>query len=85
MKTITIQIPDDADELDVIFAVEHASDPDWIAAWWHIDDVKEVVDEDEDPPTDDTCREVLRLADRYHDANHGINWEVLRVYLDSVK
>ena len=83
MKTITIQIPDDANERAVILAAERASSPDWIAAWWHINDVKVLVDED-DEPSDDTCREVLRLVDKYHDANEGINWEVLRVYLDTV-
>lgn len=71
--------------VDQLRDAQRLTDPDWIAAWWHIDDVKGLVGEDEDPPTDDTCREVLRLADRYHDANHGINWEVLRVYLDRVK
>jgi len=83
MKTITIEIPDDADEQAVIRAAERASSPDWIAAWWHIDDVKSLRDDDEQP-SDEQCREVLRLMDKYHDADIGISWETLRYWLDEV-
>lgn len=85
MKTITIQIPDDANERAVITAAERASSPDWIAIWWNIDDVKSLRDDDGEQPSDDRCREVLYLADEQHDANIGINWEVLRYWLDEVE
>ncbi len=78
MKTITIQIPDDANERAVITAAERASSPDWIAIWWNIDDVKSLRDDDGEQPSDD-------LADEQHDANIGINWEVLRYWLDEVE
>jgi len=45
----------------------------WINCRWHIDDVKEVRPD----LSDDQCREVLQTAKRRHDANIGINWEVL--------
>lgn len=83
MKTIAIQIPDDADENAAILAAERAVSPDWIASWWHIDDVKCLVD-DENEPSNDTCREVLHLAIENHDANQGINWDTLRYFLDHV-
>jgi hypothetical protein len=83
MKTITIQIPDDADEHAVIRAAERASSPDWMSEWWHIDDVKSLRDDDEQP-SDEQCREVLRLVDRYHDAEVGISYETLRYWLDEV-
>jgi hypothetical protein len=83
MKTLAIQIPDDADENAVILAAERAVSPDWIASWWHIDDVRECADDDAQP-SDDCCREVLRLAQRYHDAEQGINWDILRHWLDEV-
>lgn len=83
MKTITIQIPDDANEQAVIRAAERAASPDWIAEWWHIDDVKCLVDDD-DAPSDDTCREVLRLVDKYHNCEVGISWDTLRYWLDKL-
>ena len=47
---------------------------DCIAILWHIDDVREVR-----PDLNDTqCREVLRRCERHHDAEIGINWEVIR-------
>lgn len=64
--------------------------PDSISITWTIDDVKEV-DADrcdpsgEDPLTDDECRKVLWLADQNHDANIGINWDVLEVWIDQLR
>jgi len=62
--------------------VERLTSPDWIASWWHIDDVKECVDYD---LTDDQAREVLHQADMSYDSNQGINWEVLQTIADRVK
>jgi len=84
MKTLEIQIPDDADEQSVILAAERAVSPDWIASYWHIDDVKSIVNDIDEQPSDDTCREVLLLTQRYHDAEQGINWDILRHWLDKV-
>lgn len=73
--------------------IKRLTDPDWIASWWHISDVKDLQrgweDEDEyenelDDLTDEEAREVLRLADKYHDCEEGINWEVLRGWVDHV-
>ena len=68
--------------------IEMLSDPDWIASWWHIDDVK-MSDPDRDDDwnsdlTDDEAREVLRLADKYHDSENGINWAVLQSWVDHI-
>jgi hypothetical protein len=54
---------------------------DEIAILWHIDDVKSIADD----LTNEECREVLRRAKRNHDANIGINWEVLKVWADQVR
>jgi hypothetical protein len=53
--------------------------PDSISIEWHYTDVQEVAD-----LTDDEAREVLRRVKKYHDANIGINWEVLEVYADDL-
>jgi hypothetical protein len=63
---------------------------DMIMNIWTTDDVKSLVDEDDEadgtsPVTDEEAREVLRNVDRYHDANEGVNWEVLETHLDMVR
>ena len=52
--------------------------PDQIAVSWHIDDVREVRPD----LTDDQCREVLAQAKHRHDAEIGINWDVLDAHAD---
>lgn len=61
-----------------------------IASVWYIEDVKSLQeDEDEfteeERITDDEARQVLKLADSEHDATVGINWDVLRAWLDYVR
>lgn len=62
---------------------------DEISISWSIDDVKSVdqnrQDDSTTPLTDDECREVLRLAKDNHDANVGINWDVLEIWIDEVR
>ena len=57
-------------------------DDDSITITWHIDDVRSLADDID--PTDEQCREVLRRADKYHDASVGINWDVLQYHLGEV-
>jgi len=59
---------------------------DWIASWWHIDDVKEIYlgDEEYDQLTDDEAREVLRRAKKYHNCDIGLNWDVFNDYTNHV-
>ena len=54
------------------------NDRDSITIEWHIDDVKEVRPD----LTDEQAREVLWHAKHHHDAEQGINWEVLEVHAD---
>ncbi len=55
---------------------------DSISITWHIDDVRSLAHDID--LTDDQCREVLLRADKYHDANIGINWGVLGQHLTDV-
>ena len=84
MKIITIEVPDDADTERVTDAAKRAADPNWIAVWWGAVDVLSN-DGDDSDLTDEECLEVLRLADAYHDANNGINWDTLTDWTDHVK
>jgi len=57
-------------------------DDDSISITWCIDDVRSLAPDID--LTYEQCREVLAMADNNHDASIGINWDVLRVYLDVV-
>ena len=87
--TFTVEVENDyeAEKLKRRFAM--LTNPDWIAIWWHIDDVlgqSNGWDEDEEPTiTKEEAREVLRLADKYHDCSEGLNWDILDGWIDRVK
>ena len=51
---------------------------------WSIEDVHEKASRSDEELTDDEAREVLRLAVKHHDAEIGINWDVLGVWIDEV-
>jgi len=77
---------------EAIYAVKRHFDPDWLASWWHILDIHtqanilEGIDSDEaDEINDDEAREVLRLMDKYHNCEVGINWDVIENWIDEVK
>jgi hypothetical protein len=90
--TIQIDIPE-GQTIPTANDIARLTDPDWIASWWHISDIQDCDDgwEDEDEPsdpkalTDEEAREVLRLADKYHDCEEGICWDVLRGWIYHVK
>lgn len=85
MKTITIEIPEGADEDAVRYAAQRAADPDWISVWWHVSDVLAQDGDEDSDLTEEECREVLRLTDKNHDAGVGINWDTLEYWIDHVK
>jgi len=58
------------------------SDLDSICISWHIDDVIDRSNELETALTRDQARVVLINAVRDHDANIGINWEVIDTHID---
>ena len=93
MKTmIEIDLPAGRSIAEAQGAVKRAFDPDWLASWWHISDIHtqanivEGIDSDESEEiTDCEAREVLRLMDKYHDCEVGINWDVIDSWIDHVK
>jgi len=78
--TIDIDLPE-GQQLPTATDILRLTSKDWIASWWHIEDVKGCVDYD---LTDDQAREVLRIADKTHDAENGINWTVLQTISDQL-
>jgi len=59
--------------------IKRLTSPDWIADWWHIDDVREQYDGDGEYSnlTDEQCRQVLALMLETKDAEIGLNWDVV--------
>ena len=81
--TIEIDLPE-GQKIPSSEDILRLTNPDWVAAWWHISDVEDCCDWQGLDITDDDSREVLRLAHKYHDSNLGINWEVLQSWVDQV-
>ena len=52
-----------------------------ITITWEIEDVKSLDSE----LTDEQAWEILLLVDKNHDANIGINWDVLEYYIQTIK
>jgi hypothetical protein len=53
---------------------------DTITLTWHIDDVKEVRPD----LTKRQCREVLARCKTGHDANLGVNWDVVGIWAEEL-
>ena len=59
---------------DQLIAGGDEAQGDWITIKWHVDDVLDVRED----LTREQAREVLHELKRYHDAELGINWDVIR-------
>ena len=51
-----------------------------ISISWNVDDVLSL----DDSLSMDECISVLDSAKKYHDANHGINWDTLQCHIDDL-
>ena len=59
--------------------------PDTISINWEIDDVRSRnEDNDGDELSDDQCRLVLEKIKNNHDANIGVNWEVIDFWIEQI-
>ncbi len=52
----------------------------YVASLWHVTDVAEVRPD----LTPEQCMKVLKLCERVHDAEIGINWDVLSYHADNL-
>jgi hypothetical protein len=78
---IEIDVPEGRSVSEAEEAVQRAFNPDWIAEWWHIDDVASQAEDKGQTLTEDECREVLAMVMHRHDCNIGINWEVIDYWI----
>jgi len=51
---------------------------DYIAIFWHVDDVLDACENEDFKITKEQARDVLRWVDKNHDCNFGITWETLQ-------
>ena len=85
MKTmIEVDIPNGRSVTEAQLAVKRAFDSDWMAEWWHIDDVIEQAEGNGEQLTIDEARDVLAMVNRKHDCNIGINWDVIDYWIDQI-
>jgi hypothetical protein len=81
---IEVDIPNGRSVTEAQMAVQRAFSPDWIAEWWHIDDVANQAEEMGETLTEDECRDVLAMVMRKHDCNIGINWDFIDYWIEDV-
>jgi hypothetical protein len=86
MKTlIEVDIPAGRSVSEAIAAVKRAFDPDWMAEWWHSDDIIEQAEENcNEQLTQEEAQTVLRLMSKYHDCEVGICWGVIDSWIAHV-
>lgn len=81
---IEVDIPKDRSIAEAEGAVKRAFDPDWVAEWWHIDDVACQAESMGETLTEQECRDVLAMVMRKHDCCIGINWDVIEYWIDQI-
>lgn len=55
---------------------------DFIESFWHMDDIIGRAKENKKRITKKQAREIAAIMSRRHDANIGINWEVIDCHID---
>jgi hypothetical protein len=81
---IEVDIPQGRSVAEAEMAVKMAFNPDWVAEWWHIDDVAGQAENQGETLTEEECRDVLAMVIRKHDCNIGINWDVIDYWIDQI-
>lgn len=59
-------------------------DAGYIVILWSDEDVIELAKNKEVELSEDQVKEVMKNIDHYHDANEGINWDVISCHIDMV-
>lgn len=74
MKRVVLEfdLPDDQ-EIPDIDDVKKLTSPDWVADWWHTDDIRG----EHGWLTEGQARECLELISKYHNPCIGINWDMI--------
>jgi hypothetical protein len=81
---IEVDIPAGRSIAEAKQAVAMCFDENWMAEYWHIDDVIEQAQNNGEQVTEEEARKVLQLMDKNHDCEIGINWDVIDGWVDFV-
>ena len=81
---IEVDIPEGRSVAEAQDAVKQHFDPNWMAEWWHIDDVIEQAENSGEQLTEDEAREVLMWMNKWHDCNNGHTWDSMDRCIDNV-
>lgn len=81
---IEVDIPQGRSIAEAEGAVKRHFDSDWMAEWWHIDDVQGQAENMGEELTDEECRDVLSMVSRKHDCQYGINWDVIDYWIERI-
>ena len=82
--TLEVEVPKGTTVAEIEGAVKRAFDPDWMAEWWHTDDVIYQAKDNGEELTEQEARDVLAMVNRKHDCNIGINWDVIDYWIDEI-
>jgi hypothetical protein len=83
--TIEVDIPQGRSVAEAEMAVKRHFDPNWMAEWWHTDDVIEQAENSGEQLTEEDARWVLQMMDKYHDCNNGHTWDSMDSWIDKAK
>jgi hypothetical protein len=78
MRQIMVEVPDCITDEKAQYEINRIFSPDWIALWWHVSDVQESAENHMDLAD---AREILEEIKYRHDANEGVNWDVINYYV----
>ena len=81
MRQITVDVPHDVPDQKVRYLINRLFSPDWMAIYWHISDIQDAAGDL--PMSAEDAREILEELDEDHNANVGINWDVINVCVDA--
>ena len=81
--TIEVDIPQGRSVAEAEMAVKRHFDPDWMAEWWHTDDVIDKAEYDGEQLTLEEARWVLQMMDKYHDCNYGHTWDHMDHWIEN--
>ena len=79
---IEVNIPAGRSIAEAKQAVARQFDSDWMAEWWHTDDVIEQAENAGEQLTYEEARWVLQMMDKYHDCSIGHSWDSMDSWIE---
>jgi len=83
--TIELDLPE-GQAIPTAAEIARLTDPNWISDWWHISDVREQYEGDQEyyDLSDAQCQRVLEIMKERKDACIGFNWDYVAECIESM-